>query len=136
MGSHVLPQCTLLHGCVLSRGGQWRARAGVRLPFVQYVASLAVVQAIQEQARAQLEVRGPVLRNQYTAVESCYGCVARTCSTSTSVGEGGNHCRGAIAPDAAPLTVMSDTAATMVEVQEARLLRGCAELPGSCKEAC
>lgn len=61
MGSHVIPQCRLLHKCVLSRGRQWRARAGVRLPFLQYVASLAVVQAIQEQARAQLEVRGPLL---------------------------------------------------------------------------
>ena len=34
-----------------------RALAGVRLPFVQYVASLAVVHAIQEQARARLGVR-------------------------------------------------------------------------------
>ena len=33
------------------------ALAGVRLPFVQYVASLAVVHAIQEQARARLGVR-------------------------------------------------------------------------------
>ena len=29
---------------------------GVRLPFVQYVASLAIVEAVQEQARVHLQV--------------------------------------------------------------------------------
>ena len=36
----------------------------MRLPFVQYVASLAVVQAVQEQARARLAVRGPAVQRQ------------------------------------------------------------------------
>ena len=31
---------------------------GQRLPFVQYIVSLAVVQAVQEQARERLQVRG------------------------------------------------------------------------------
>lgn len=38
--------------------------AGQRLPFVQYVVSLALVQAIQEQARAQLQVRTAACDNR------------------------------------------------------------------------
>ena len=60
---HRRPFAFSLH-CII-----YDAIAGVRLPFVQYVASLAIVQAVQEQAKERLQVLTSFLHGNH--IGSC-----------------------------------------------------------------